>query len=76
MKKYQIRYSEEFANNLENILHYLELKSISASNKLRDEIKTKLKKLVRNPFIWSKIISPVERLEKYRRIILIYSIIS
>ena len=72
MKKYQIRYSEEFANNLEKILQDLELKSIAASNKLRDDVRSKIKVLARNPHIWGKIISPFKRLEKYRRIILMY----
>jgi len=32
----------------------------------------KLKVLAKNPFLWSKIISPFKHLEKYRRMILIY----
>ncbi|MBC8186350.1 type II toxin-antitoxin system RelE/ParE family toxin [candidate division KSB1 bacterium] len=72
MRKYRIRYSVEFVNNLEKILQDLELKSISASNNFRDEIKAKLDTLTKNPFLWGKIISPFKRLEKYRRIILIY----
>ena len=72
MKNFQIRYSEEFSDHLESFIAVLENKSPQAANKLRDDIKVKLLNLKDNPFQWSKVISPVERLTKYRRFISIY----
>ena len=72
MKKFKIRYSEEFANHLEIVLNNLTEKSPKAANKLRDDIKKKLLNLKSYPRLGNKISSPVERLNKYRKIILIY----
>lgn len=72
MKNFQIRYSDKFAEHLESCLTDLSTKSQKAANKLRDDIKKKLLTLKSYPHFGPQISSPVERLNKYRKIVLIY----
>jgi plasmid stabilization system protein ParE len=72
MKKFQIRYSTEFANHLEAFLTDLTKKSPQTVNKLRDDIKQTLLNLKSYLRLGNKISSPIERLNKYRKIVLIY----
>ena len=72
MKIYKIRYSEEFVGHLESYLKDLEEKSPRAADKLRRNIRKHIIHLKKFPRQWGKVQSPVERLTKYRKIVLIF----
>ena len=72
MKKYRICYSEEFSNHLKNYLTDLEKKSLHAANKLRSNIRQSINNLKSFPKLWHEVQSPINRLTKYRKIVLIY----
>ena len=72
MKYFKIKYSEEFVEHLENYINKLEKKSPRAANKLRDNIRNHILNLKKFPGQWVKVHSTIERLTKYRKIVLIY----
>ncbi len=72
MKYFKIKYSEEFVEHLENYINKLEKKSPRAANKLRDNIRNHILNLKKFPRQWVKVHSTIERLTKYRKIVLIY----
>lgn len=72
MKRFKIRYSEEFVEHLETYIEKLEAKSPQAANKLREHIKKYLINLKRFPKIGNKVQSSIKRLTKYRKIVIIF----
>ncbi len=72
MSVVKIRYSTKFSKHLEIILNELSQKSNQAANNLRKNIAEKIMELKSYPKSGSKIISPIKRLNKFRKIVLLY----
>ncbi|MCI0514373.1 type II toxin-antitoxin system RelE/ParE family toxin [candidate division KSB1 bacterium] len=72
MSAVKIRYSLKFTKHLEIILNELSPKSTQAANSLRKDLTEKLMALKSYPKLGSKIISPIKRLNKFRKIVLRY----
>jgi plasmid stabilization system protein ParE len=72
MSGVKIRYSIKFTEHLEVILNTLSQKNVQAANNLRKDITEKFMELKSYPKLGSKIISPIKRLNKFRKIVLRY----